>query len=123
VTPGQVARAAFEGVACGLLEALDAVVAAGVECSGRLWLVGGGARSAAYRRVFADLASRPVHVPRVEELVATGACVQAAALLRGRSLDEVASEWNLAIADVTAPDESSRPRAPALRARYALART
>ena len=47
----QVARSAFEGVVCGLLDGLDALQAAGVATDGRLFLVGGGARS---RRVPPD---------------------------------------------------------------------
>ena len=54
VEPGAIARAAFEGVVCGLLEALDALTATGVDATGRLWLVGGGARSLAYQRVVVD---------------------------------------------------------------------
>jgi xylulokinase len=100
--PAQIARAAFEGVAFGLLEALDALGAAGVTTGGRLLLVGGGAKSEAYRRVFADLASRPVHVPRGDELVARGACVQAAAVLTGKTFDDVAEAWKLREADVVA---------------------
>ena len=79
--PAHIARAAFEGVVCGLLEALDALGAAGVDATGQLLLVGGGARSLAYRRIVADLARRRATVPRGDELVATGACVQAAAVL------------------------------------------
>src|SRR4029078_4118335 len=53
VTREALARAAYEGVVCGLLDGLDALTAAGVATSGRLALVGGGARSAAYARVLA----------------------------------------------------------------------
>jgi xylulokinase len=82
-----------EGVISGLLFGLDAL---GVHCSvgGRLLLVGGGARSAAYRQVLADLAQREVHVPAGEELVATGAAVQAAAVLTGRAPRDVAAGWH-----------------------------
>jgi xylulokinase len=112
VTAGHVARAAFEGVVCGLLEALDALTGAGVDTSGRLVLVGGGARSLAYRRIVADLSVRPVAVPRDEELVARGACIQAAAALAGRPPEEVARAWRDAErrradpseSEVTAPD-------------------
>ena len=50
---------------------------------GGITLVGGGARSAAYQRVLADLSGRPVLVPDAGEHVAAGACVQAAAALHG----------------------------------------
>src|SRR5207249_12249961 len=64
VTPAQVARAAVEGVVCGLLDGLDALAAAGVPVGdGRVLVVGGGARSAAYRRVVADRSGRPVRGP------------------------------------------------------------
>jgi xylulokinase len=102
--PAQLARAAFEGVVCGLLEALDALAAAGVPTGGRLWLVGGGAKSEAYRRVVADLAARPVEIPMAEELVARGACLQAAAVLHGMSPDRVADAWKVRESQVVEPN-------------------
>jgi xylulokinase len=100
--PAQLARAAVEGVVCGLLGGLDALGAAVPEWDGiprRLILVGGGARSAAYRQVLADLAGCPVSVvdPRVEP-VALGACVQAAAALTGAPPEDVAAAWSLGVA-------------------------
>src|SRR6185436_14772024 len=92
--PAQLARAAFEGVACSLLEALDALTRAGVRTDrGRLLVVGGGARSLVYPQLLADLAQRPVEVPTDAEHVARGACVQAAAALTGRDVAEVARTW------------------------------
>ena len=58
VTREAFASAAYRGVVCGLLDGLDALAAAGVPTTGRLLLVGGGARSAAYRHTLADLAGR-----------------------------------------------------------------
>jgi xylulokinase len=120
VTAGDIARAAFEGVVCGLLDALDALSATSADVTGRLLLVGGGARSAAYRRVVADLAGRQVTVPRGDELVATGACVQAAAVLYQRPPEDVARAWGLGEGDVVDPDP--RVDAQAVRAAYARAR-
>ena len=57
-TREDLARAAVEGVVCGLLDGLDALTAAGVRADGDIVLVGGGARSAAYQRVLADLSGR-----------------------------------------------------------------
>ena len=53
----------------------------------RLVLVGGGARSAAYRQVLASLAGRPVTVPVDDEIVTAGAALQAAVLPRFGSRD------------------------------------
>jgi xylulokinase len=127
--PGDIARAAYEGVVCGLLEALDALAGAGVDTSGRLILVGGGARSRAYRRIVADLSGRAVTVLGDDELVARGACVQAAAVLHQRSPDEVADAWSRSRGagandsdsdDVTLPD--LRVDAAAVRAAHRFAR-
>jgi sugar (pentulose or hexulose) kinase len=57
-------------------------------------LMGGGAQSQAFQRVLADLARRPVIIPRGEP-VATGACVQAAAALHQTPLEEVARTWDI----------------------------
>jgi xylulokinase len=105
VTREQLARAAFEGVGCGLLDGLDALRAAGVDTAGRLVLLGGGARSSAYRRVIAELSGRPVLVPDASEHVAAGASVQAAAVLHGRPPDEVARAWELGAGEVVVPAE------------------
>ena len=118
--PAQIARAAFEGVVCGLLEALDALGVAGVDTTGQLLLVGGGARSPAYRRIVANLAQRTAKVPSGAEHVATGACVQAAAVLHGRPLDEVAAAWRLGSGEIIEPD--ARVDTAAVRAAYAYAR-
>jgi len=113
------ARAAHDGVLCGLLDGLDALVACGVDVSGRRFLVGGGARSAAYRQRCADLAERPVIVPDADETVATGAAVQAAAATDGGPLSEIASRWSCGVGSITEPSGSGD--GPEVRARYAEA--
>ena len=105
VSREQLARAAFEGVICGLLDALDALGAAGVDTSGgRLLIVGGGARSAAYPKVLASLSGRPVTVIDEPDQVAAGACVQAAAVLTGGTPAEIAAAWGRGIGHVVDPD-------------------
>lgn len=94
VTRGQFARAAVDGVACGLLDGLDALRAQ-TEVDGRLVLVGGGAQSVAMKRVIAGLAGLPVVVSDVGEAVATGAAVQAAAVLQAVDPSEVQGRWGL----------------------------
>jgi xylulokinase len=120
VTREQLARAAFEGVVCGLLDALDALDEAGVDAGGRIVLVGGGSRSRAYQRVLADVSGRPVHVPKAAEHVAAGACVQAAAALYGRPPTDIAAAWSLGAATQIDPDITVER--DAIRAAYAAAR-
>ncbi len=118
------ARASVEGVVCGLLDGLDALAEAGVNTNGRLYILGGGAKSSAYRQTVADLAKRAIVVPASEEHVATGAAVQAAAVFRGlgpESLSTIAASWGLGtgveVSAMVTPDE-----ADAVRARYAAVR-
>jgi xylulokinase len=91
-----IARAAFEGVVCGLLDGLDAISSVGVPTTAdRFLLIGDGAKSLAYRRLLANLANREVTIPSNAEIVATGAAVQAAIMLGSNRLDDVAAQWDL----------------------------
>ena len=81
-TPANVARAAVEGMLGGLAEAVDALVAVGVEPR-RVLLVGGAAANPAVGRVAATLFDVPVVVPPPGEYVADGAARQAAWVLSG----------------------------------------
>jgi xylulokinase len=117
----QLARSAFEGVVCSLLDGIDALRAAGVAVDdGRLFLVGGGARSAAYRQVVADLARRPVTVSTEDELVALGACVQAAARTMQTDIATVQDAWALGMGTTVEPSIGD-DAAAAVRAAYASA--
>jgi xylulokinase len=116
------ARAAHEGVVCGLLDGLAALAAHTRVDDGRIWLVGGGARSAAYRQVLADLSGRPVITSDLDEVVATGACVQAAATLAGTDPAAVHEAWGLRT-QITEPAGSRGGASPEeIRGRYAEVR-
>jgi xylulokinase len=103
VTPAQLARAGVEGVVCNLLAAAQGLP--GSTAPRRVFLIGGAARSLAYRRVVADLTGCPVVVPFEDELVAAGAAVQAAAIAGGLELSAVAEAWGLGRGDVIEPDD------------------
>lgn len=75
-TPANLARAAVEGLLCGLADGVDALRANGVEVR-RAVLVGGGARSEALRRIAPSIFGLPVDVPPEGEHVADGAARQA----------------------------------------------
>jgi xylulokinase len=117
VTREELARAAFEGVICGLLDGWDALTATGVATNGRLFVVGGGSHSRAFVHVLADLSGRAVFVPSDAEQVVAGACVQAAAALHGRPPDEIAVEWKLGAVGSGVEPRSDVDR-DAIRARY-----
>ncbi len=122
VSREQLARAAFEGVACGLLDGVDALAAVGVPLEGRFFLLGGGARSAAYQRTFADLSGRSLIVPDASEVVAAGACVQAAAVLTGDRFDDIADRWHLGAGLTVRPDPDGVARSDSIRRKYATVR-
>lgn len=82
LTSENLARAAVEGVLCGLADGLDALRSVGVPTE-RAVLVGGVARSAAVRDVAPSILGLPVTVPAPAEYVARGAARQAAWLLAG----------------------------------------
>jgi xylulokinase len=116
VTREQFARSAVNGVACGLLDGLDALSTL-TTLDGRIVLVGGGARSVAMQRVIAGLVGRPVVVSDADEAVATGAAVQAAAVLEQVDHEVIQDRWGLgAGASVDGIDSGS------IRERYAQLR-
>ena len=81
-TPATLARAAVEGLLCGLADGLAALRAQGVPIR-RALLVGGGARSAALRALAPAVLGVPVALPEPAEYVALGAARQAAWTLSG----------------------------------------
>jgi xylulokinase len=107
-TRAGLARAAIEGLLCGLADGLDAVRAAGVEAR-RILLIGGAAQNPAVGTIAAQVFDVPVVVPEPGEYVAMGAAVQAAWALSG-SLPE----WPIAISAEPAADPH-----PVIRAAYA----
>jgi xylulokinase len=118
LTPAHLARAAVEGLLCGLADGLDALRACGVPVE-RALLIGGGARSEAVQRIAPLVLDLPVVVPAVGEFVADGAARQAAWALAGSAEPPV---WAAASDPVIfEPDASSQ--AAAVRERYAQARS
>jgi len=83
-TRANLARAAIEGMLCGLADGLDAIRAQGVEAR-RVLLIGGAAQNEAVAAIAGQVFDIPVEVPSPAEYVAFGAAVQAAwALNNGR---------------------------------------
>jgi xylulokinase len=112
-TPACLARAAVEGLLCGLGDGLDALVAQGAKVQ-RLLLIGGGARSEALRRIAPAVLGHPVVVPPPAEYVADGAARQAAWILAG---GQHPPEW-----DQTGTRTYQAAPTPAVREQYAACR-
>lgn len=113
-TPAHLARAAVEGMLCALADGVDALRAQGVEVR-RLFLVGGGARSEAVRRIAPQVLGLDVHVPTPGEYVADGAARQAAWVLSGAA---TAPSWSAAGASEVQRAEPT----PGVREQYAAVR-
>ena len=111
--PQHIARAAVEGLLCGLADGLDALQGQGVDVT-RVLLVGGGARSEAVRRIAPAVFGRSVSVPAPGEYVADGAARQAAWVLAAAGGPPL---WESAAAAVYEAEPF-----PDVRARYAEAR-
>jgi xylulokinase len=80
--PADLARAAVEGLLCGLADGLDALRSIGVKPQ-HVMLVGGASQSAAVLALAADVFGVPVVRPEPAEYVARGAARQAAWVLSG----------------------------------------
>jgi xylulokinase len=85
-TRPNLARAAVEGLLCGLADGLDAIRALGPEAS-RILLVGGAAQNEAVATIAGQVFDVPVAVPEPAEYVAMGAAAQAAWALTGERPD------------------------------------
>jgi xylulokinase len=116
-SPANLARAAVEGLWCGLADGLDALRAQGAEVR-RVLLVGGAAASLAVREIGAEVLGLHVEVPPAEEYVALGAARQAAWVLNPSA---GVPDWT-AGADGWSRHEPCTGAGPAVRARYAEAR-
>ena len=109
-TRANLARAAIEGMLCGLAAGLDAIRAAGVETT-RILLIGGAAANAGVQAIAGQVFDLPVHVPAPGEYVADGAARQAAWVLTGQR-----PTWPVDIVGRPAPDHR-----PVIAAQYAKA--
>ncbi|WP_223695322.1 xylulokinase [Leifsonia poae] len=97
-TPANLARAAIEGMLCGLAAGLDAVRAVGVS-EKRILLIGGAALNPAVATIAAQVFDAPVVVPAPGEYVADGAAVQA-----GWALTGTRPRWPVSLNAELSPD-------------------
>jgi len=118
-TRGEVARAAVEGVLCGLLEGLDLLIKQRVRLNRHFILTGGAARSKAFRQTLADLTGEPIWIAAISEAAAAGAAVQAAAALWAEPASKVARTWAPHL-ELAAQPDLDFPR-DAVRGRYRTA--
>ena len=111
-TREHLARAAVEGLLCGLADGFDAIRAQGVDAA-RILLVGGGAQNPAVAPIAAQVFGAPIVVPRPGEYVAAGAAAQAAWALTGERPDwpvEVAAEHPADVRPVIREQYAARAR-------------
>ena len=108
-TRENLARAAIEGMLCGLADGLDAITRMGVSAT-RVLIIGGAAQNPAVSAIAAQVFAVPVELPQPGEYVALGAAAQAAWALTGAR-----PSWPVSV--------TSRPlldTRPEIRARYAV---
>lgn len=114
--PTHLARAAVEGLLCGMADAIDALLAADVPVL-RVFLVGGAARSDAVARISPAVFARPVLRPTPGDYVADGAARQAAWVRAGGSTPPVWTGGSAAQVETFEAEPT-----PAVRERYTAAR-
>ncbi|TDD58276.1 xylulose kinase [Kribbella antibiotica] len=108
--PAIMARAAVEGLLCGLADAVDALRAQGIPVN-RLLLLGGGAKSRSVQALAPALLGAEVVLPEPAEYVALGAARQAAWALTGDL-----PTWNVPVGK---PEPALTVDATQIRANYA----
>ena len=113
MTPAHLARAAVEGMLCGLAAGIEALRAQGVPTT-RVVLVGGAAASRAVRDLAADVLGLPVLLAEPDEYVARGAARLAAWSLLGGAEPPA---WAPVAGEVREPSATGQP----VRSRYAAA--
>ena len=102
------ARAAIEGLLCGLADGVEAVTRLGVQAE-RLLIIGGAALNPAVQAIAAQVFELPVSIPKPGEYVADGAATQAAWVLTGTR-----PSWTVETVATPAPDYR-----PVIREQYA----
>lgn len=112
-TRAGLARAAIEGLLCGLADGLDAVLSQGVTAE-RVLLIGGAAQNPAVQAIAREVFDVPVVVPAPGEYVADGGAVQAAWALTG-----VRPEWAVEGAEKTGAPVAMAGSASIAREQYA----
>jgi xylulokinase len=101
-----VLQAAYEGLVATLLEATARLHRwASQDQDAPVLLIGGGAKGKIWQETVCRLSGRPVLVVDAVELVAYGAAVQAAALLAGKTVREVAASWSVREGKLLGPVE------------------
>lgn len=120
----RLARAAYDGIACGALDDLDRALAAGAEWDDDepLRFAMGGSEITAHAQVLADLSGRLVQPFPGGSIAAAGACIQAAAVLADANPLEVAEEWDLGSSEWIEPSIGVTARAESLREAHRAAR-
>lgn len=111
-TPAHLARAAVEGMLCGLADAVDALREQSVAVE-RVLLIGGAAASRAVQELAPGIFGRPVLVPPAAEYVADGAARQAAGMIA-----DGFPSWDRGHVQYREPESM-----PNVRERFAAART
>jgi xylulokinase len=109
-TRPSLARAAIEGMLCGLAAGLDAIRETGVDTT-RILLIGGAAANPGVQVIAGQVFDLPVFVPAPGEYVADGAARQAAWVLTGQR-----PTWPVELIGSPAPDHH-----PVVAAQYAKA--
>lgn len=105
--PDLLLRAALDGVAAGLAYCIGALKRVGIVAD-TATLVGGGSASPVWRQAIADATGLPMIVRGGGEHAARGAAVQAAAIVRGELVADVAARWRPEITAGVEPRAGTR---------------
>ena len=104
--PGHILRAIYEATACGTRHILEDAAAHGLKVE-RIFVGGGGAKSALWLQIHADILKQPVHLARESEACALGSAM-AASVAAGLYPDfDQAARAMVSIERVVEPDPAN----------------
>lgn len=106
-TPAIVIRAALDGVAAGIAYCVDALSRLRITALA-VTLVGGGSAHPVWQQAIADAIGLPVTVRSGQEHAARGAAIQAAAIVRGENVADVAEQWRPPVVNDVVPRTGMR---------------
>ena len=107
-TKAHLTRAVLEGITFGLRDSLELMKASSVRIA-ELRVNGGGARSAFWRQMIADIFGLPVVTVNSTEGPAYGAAIMASSAVLRRSIENICEEW-IHVVDRAEPNAENQRR-------------
>lgn len=120
-TRESLALALIEGIALGMDSGRRFMIDAGVNLDGTIVATGGAIHSPAFLQALADFMGQSIYGTDVEQAVARGATIQAAAVLRDEKVTKIRDDWKPKRTELATPRPLAVTHADEIIQRYRIA--